>query len=177
MKIGTKERDRELFRGLMFERMNDNPYLLPVTESETKELSRLVLSEAEGAKPREPSQGIEEKPKKRNRRDYNREYQRRKVRREKETEEIRERLLNGGVKEVGDFDEFREHVRIEALRPEAPAAVLGIYKEILKLNVTMKREEGIKLTADEIVKRNLEAERQLEESGYSESSKSAEDIS
>jgi len=64
----------------------------------------------------------------------------------------------------GDWNEFLEHVRVEALKADAPAAVMGIYKEMLKLSKEMRK--GSQMGADELAKRNIEAERQLKEGGY-----------
>lgn len=41
---------------------------------------------------------------------------------------------------------------------------MGIYKEMLKLSKEMKK--GQQIGADELAKRNIEAERQLREGGY-----------
>ena len=59
-----------------------------------------------------------------------------------------------------EWDEFKEHVRIEALKGDAPAAIMGIYRDLLKLSLPQS-SNGI--NPDEMVRRNLEAERQLEE--------------
>lgn len=80
--------------------------------------------------------------------------------RKKKKEEVEERRQSVD----GDWVEFQEHVRKEALSKDAPAAVMGIYKEMLKLSKEMKK--GQQIGADELAKRNIEAERQLREGGY-----------
>lgn len=62
------------------------------------------------------------------------------------------------------WDEFREHMRIAALDSRAPAALKSAYRDMLKIDVTMKK--GWEISADELTKRNLEAYRQLREEGY-----------
>ncbi len=71
------------------------------------------------------------------------------------------KLEHGGD---GDWNEFQEHVRLEALRSDAPAAVMGIYKEMLKLAREMKKDKSI--GADELARRNLQADKELREGGY-----------
>jgi len=63
------------------------------------------------------------------------------------------------------WDEFREHVRGMVInQKDIPAAIHGVYKEMLKLDSSMRKEWTI--SADELCRRNLEAERQLREGGY-----------
>ena len=64
----------------------------------------------------------------------------------------------------GDWVEFQNHVRTVALTKDAPAAVMGIYKEMLKLSKEMKK--GQVMGADELARRNIEAENQLRKEGY-----------
>jgi len=71
-------------------------------------------------------------------------------------------------KGIVDFNTFMGHVAEQALQEGAPAAVMGIYKELLKFKAGMEKEGGIGISADEIAMRNLEAERQLREGGYFE---------
>lgn len=84
---------------------------------------------------------------------------------EKHSERMREywqrkKKGNGHI----SFDEFKAHVAGLVRRKDAPAAVLSVYKELLKLEKGYG--EAFSLSADEICARNLEAERQLREGGY-----------
>ena len=65
---------------------------------------------------------------------------------------------------ASDWDELREHLRVEALDKGAPAAIKTAYKDILKIDAQMRRSGG--LSADELAKRNLDAEQQLIKEGY-----------
>jgi len=85
-----------------------------------------------------------------------------KVKRKGKLEEEAEARRNGG----GEWEEFQEHIREEAMKKGASSAIMGIYKEVLKINRQMGKREGI--GADELAKRNIEAERQLIEGGYIE---------
>ena len=60
----------------------------------------------------------------------------------------------------GAFHEFKEHVRGEAMKKGASSAVMGIYKEMLKLEAGMGRSvKG--MSGDELASLFLEAEREL----------------
>ena len=63
-----------------------------------------------------------------------------------------------------EFEEFVKHVRGVALDSDAPAAVMGIYKELLKYKEQLGKEKVI--SGDELARQNIEAERQLREGGY-----------
>src|SRR3990167_5793997 len=58
-----------------------------------------------------------------------------------------------------DFEAFVSYVKGEATKKGAKASVMGIYKELLKFQIQLKKEG--KVDADAVAKRNLEAERQL----------------
>ena len=62
------------------------------------------------------------------------------------------------------FDEFFTHVRQEALKPGTTAQVKGIYKDLLNMYEAMR--QGMTITADEIARMHLDAERELREGGY-----------
>jgi len=64
------------------------------------------------------------------------------------------------------FDEFKTHVARLALGKKAPASVLSVYKELLRLEHTMSQGSKLRLSADEVARRNLIAERELREGGY-----------
>ena len=66
------------------------------------------------------------------------------------------------------FDDFRRHVAKLAMQKNVPAAVLSVYKELLKLEQSLSESSQLKISADEMAARNLEAERQLIEGGYIE---------
>ena len=97
----------------------------------------------------------EERQKKPSRAKYLREW------REKKKQERRERRRGGD----GDWEEFKEQVRTEAMKVGAPSAVKSIYKEMLKIDRAERKGQGV-INADEIARRNIEAERQLREGGY-----------
>ena len=62
---------------------------------------------------------------------------------------------------------FRDKLYMDAMRPKAPSKTMELYARMEGL-LTDKSEVKVKLEydADEIARRNLEAERQLRESGY-----------
>ena len=64
------------------------------------------------------------------------------------------------------WDEFREHMRKQALDSGSPAVLKGVYRDMLKLDGQMKK--GWEISADEIARRNLVAERELVEGGWIE---------
>lgn len=77
---------------------------------------------------------------------------------------MRERRAKKKREGLGALEEFVEHVRDVALDKDAPAAVMGIYKELLKYKEQMGKEKVI--SGDELARQNIEAERQLKEEGY-----------
>jgi hypothetical protein len=84
-------------------------------------------------------------------------YQR--ERRERLKELDGERLKLSG--RDGTFGEFIEHVRKEALKSDAKSAVMGIYKEMLKLEIGMGNTRG--LSGDELAVMMLQARGELME--------------
>jgi len=103
--------------------------------------------------------GIEEKKKIASRAGYQREW--------KAKRKLKEQLLLEARRKGDGWYEFQEHVRKEAMKKGVGAAVMGIYKEMLKIE-RAERKVGGGIGGDEIARRNIQAERELQEGGYIE---------
>ena len=100
--------------------------------------------------------------------EYRKQPGRPKGKRNRATEEkrVEDKLERKRVKYASPWDEFREHMRKQALDVGSPAVLKGVYRDMLKLDGQMKK--GWEISADEIARRNLVAERELVEGGWIE---------
>ena len=76
------------------------------------------------------------------------------------------RQSQAAVQEEEDWEKFMTHLYAGIMVPGAPASKMELYTK-LKGRLVEKHEVKVgQLTADEITKRNIEADRQLRDAGY-----------